>query len=110
MRGRHLASGPKSGGERENGRKRKEKERKEKREEEKRSEKLQLLSRFYEDQTIGFRRSKRQSSSTRQKLCVGMRIWGFRQNPIGRGFSPTRFNSSLRAIQMDEVFGARTAM
>ena len=37
---------------------------------------------------------------------MGMRIRGFRQTPKGRGFSPTRFNSRLRAVQMDGVFGA----
>ena len=92
------------------GGKKKEKERKEKREEEKMSEKLQLLSRFYGDRTIGFRRNKRQSSSTRRELCVGTRIWDFRQTLRGRSFSLTLFNSCLRVIQMDEVFGAGTAV
>ena len=74
-------------------RREKEKERKEKKEEEKRSENLHLLSRFYGDWTIGFRQSKRQSSSTRRELRVGTRIRGFIQTLRGRGFSPTRFYS-----------------
>ena len=44
----------------------KEKERKEKKEEGKWSEKLYLLSRIYGDRVVGFRRSKRQNSSTRR--------------------------------------------
>ena len=55
----------------------KEKEIKEMKEEEKRSEKLHLISRIYGDRAVGFRRSKRQSSSTPRDLCVGMRIGGF---------------------------------
>ena len=76
----------------------KEKGKKEKREEEKKSEKLHLLFRFYGDRTVGFRRSKRQSSSTQRELRVGMRIRGFRKTPRGKGFSPTRFNFCLRSI------------
>ena len=38
------------------------------------TEKLYLLSNIYEDQAIDFRRSKRQSSSTRRELRVGTRI------------------------------------
>ena len=79
-------------------RKRKEKERKEKEEEEKRSEKLHLISKIYRDQAIGFRRSKRQSSSTRREFYVGTRIWGFRQTPRGRGFSHILVILGLRAI------------
>ena len=70
------------------------------------SEKLLLLSRYYRDRTVGPRRSKRQSWSTQRELRVGTKISGFRQTTRGRGFSPTRFNSCLRAIQMDKVFGA----
>ena len=51
------------------------------------SEKLYLLSKIYRDRAVGFRRSKRQSSSTRQELRVGTRIWGFPKNPRGREFS-----------------------
>ena len=91
----HLNCWIKSGGERKNEGKRKRK--KEKREEEKRSEKL-LLSTFYENWTVGFHRGKRQSSTTLLELRVGTRIQGFCQTLIGRGFSPTRFNSCLRAI------------
>ena len=58
-----------------------------------RSEKLHLLSRFYGDWTVGFRQSKRKSSSTLRELCVGTRFWGFRQTPKVRGFPPTRFYS-----------------
>ena len=70
-------------------RERKRKKRKQKKEEEKMSEKLHLLSRIYGDRIVNFRRSKRQSSSTRRELHVGTRIRGFRQTPRGRGFSPT---------------------
>ena len=37
-------------------------------------EKLHLLSRFSGGRTVGFCRSKKESSSTRQELHVGMRI------------------------------------
>ena len=37
------------------------------------SEKLYLLSKIYGDRAIGFRRNKRQSSSTRRELRVGIR-------------------------------------
>ena len=63
-------------------------------------EKLLLLSIISSDRTVGFRRSKKESSSTRQEFRVGMRIRGFRQTPRGRGSSPTQFIVSLRAIQM----------
>ena len=49
------------------------------------SEKLYLLSKIYGDQTVGFCRRKRQSSSTRRELRVGIIIGGFRQTPRGRG-------------------------
>ena len=75
----HLSKLEQFGGERKN--EGKEKERKEKREEKKRREKLHLLSRFYGDRTVGFHRSKRQSSSTQRELRVGTRIRGFCQNP-----------------------------
>ena len=77
-----------------------EKKREKKGEEEKRSERLQLLSRIFSNQTFGFRRSKKESSSTRRELHMGTRIRGFRQTPRGRGSSHTRFIFSLRAIQM----------
>ena len=76
----------------------KERERKENKEEEKMSEKLHLLSRIHGDLTVGFRRRKRQNSSTRQELHLGSRIWGFRQTPRCRGFSPTLVVLGLRAI------------
>ena len=62
------------------------------------SEKLHLISRIYEDRVFGFRWSKRQSSSTRRELRVGTRIWGFRQTPRARSFSPTLVILGLRAI------------
>ena len=50
------------------------------------SEKLHLLSKIYGDRAVGFRQSNRQSSSTQRELCVGTRIWGFRQTPRSKGF------------------------
>ena len=91
------------------GGKKKKKEEKKRREKKKRSEKLQLLSRFRGDQAFGFRRSKRQSWSTQRELRVGTKISGFRQTPRGRGFSPTRFNFCLIAVQMEKVLGARNS-
>ena len=88
--------------------------RKEKREERerrrRRREKLHLLFRISSDQTVVSNRSKRQSSSTRRGLCIETKIWGFRQAPRGRGFSPTWFNSCLRSIQMVEIVGVGTAV
>ena len=75
-----------------------EKKRKEKKEEEKMSEKLHLLSRIHGDWAMAFRRSKRQSLSTRRELHVGIRIRGFRQLPRGRGFSPILVTFGLRVI------------
>ena len=69
-------------------------------------EKLHLLSRFPDHRTVGSGRSKRQSWSTHRELCVGTKISDFHQVSRARGFSPTRFNSCLRVIQMVEVFGA----
>ena len=82
------------------GKKRRErkKERKEKREEEKRSEKLHLISRIHRDCTIGFRRRKRKSSSTRREFHVGTRIRGFCQTLRGRDFFPTLVTFGLRAF------------
>ena len=74
-----------------------------------RREKLPILSRFPGNRTVGSGRSKRQSWSTHRELRMGIEIRGFRQTPIGRRFSPTRFNSYLRSIQMVEVFGAGSA-
>ena len=76
-------------------------DKKEKKEEEKRKKKTEerdrekkegkrgfpLLSKIYEDWTVGFRPSKRQSSSTRRELPVGTKIWEFRQTLKGREFS-----------------------
>ena len=69
-----------------------------------RREKLHLLSSFPGDRTVGFRRSKRESSSSRQELQVETRIGEFRQTPRGRGLSPTWFNSRLKSIQMVLMF------
>ena len=40
---------------------------------------------------------------------MGTKISRFRQILRGRSFSPTRFNSCQKAIQMDGMFGAGTA-
>ena len=69
-----------------------------KKEEGKWSEKHYLLSKIYGDWAVDFRRSKKQSSSTRRELRVGTRIWGFCQTPRGRGFSPTLVVLGLRVI------------
>ena len=84
----------------------KERERKRRKEKKKMREKLQLLSRFFGDRTVGSGRSKRQSWSTHRGLRVGTKFSKFRQTMRGRGLSPTRFNSCLRVVRMDEVFGA----
>ena len=46
-----------------------------------------LLSKIYENQTVGFYRSKRQIQSTHRESRVGTKILEFRQNPRGREFS-----------------------
>ena len=46
-----------------------------------------LLSKIYENQTVGFRRSKRQSRSKHRELRMGTKILEFRQTPRGREFS-----------------------
>ena len=76
----------------------KKKERKKNKEEGKWSEKFYFLSKIYGDRAVGFRRSKRQSSSTRREFRVGTRIWGFRQTPRDRSFSPTLVLLGLRVI------------
>ena len=58
----------------------------ERREREKKK-KVPLLSKIYGNQIIGFRRSKRQSRSMHQELCVGTKILEFRRTPQGREFS-----------------------
>ena len=85
----------------EEGRKRKEKEEVE-------EERSSPFSRFFGNQTVGFRRSKKRSSSTRRELHIEIRIRVFRQTPRGRGFPPTWINSCLRSIQMVEIVGAGT--
>ena len=42
-------------------------------------------SRFPGDQTVGFRRDKKQSCSTRQGLRMGISFGEFQQTPEGRG-------------------------
>ena len=46
-----------------------------------------LLFKIYENRTVGFHRSKRQSSSTHRELPVGTKILAFSQIPRGREFS-----------------------
>ena len=46
-----------------------------------------LLSKIYGNRIVGFRRSKRQSSSTHRELRVGTKILEFRQTPRDREFS-----------------------
>ena len=47
----------------------------------------ELLSKIYGNQTIGFRRSKRQCRSTHRELRVCTKILEFCQTPRGREFS-----------------------
>ena len=68
-------------------------------------EKLYLLSKFPDDRIGGFRQSKRESSSSRQVLCIKTRIREFRQTLRGRGFSSTLLNPCLRVIRMVMVLG-----
>ena len=85
-----------------------EKEKKEKRERRRRRrEKLHLLSSFSGDRTVGFYRSKMESSSLRKELQVETGIGEFRQTPRGKGLSPTWFNSRLKSIQMVLMFWGR---
>ena len=46
-----------------------------------------LLSKIYENRTVGFRQIKRKSRSTHRQLRMGTKILEFRQTPRGRGFS-----------------------
>ena len=48
---------------------------------------LSLISKIYENWTVGFRRNKRQSSCTHRELRLGTKILKFRQTPRGREFS-----------------------
>ena len=57
------------------------------REKEKRGvEREKLISKIYENLTIGFSRSKRKSQSTHRELRMGTKILEFRQTPRGREF------------------------
>ena len=87
--------------------KRKEREKERRR---RRREKLHLLSRFLGDRIVGSSRSKKQSWFTHRELRMGTKNTRFRQTPRGRGFSPTRFISCLRAIPIVEVYGAGSAV
>ena len=55
-------------------------------------EKLYLLSKFLGDRTVGFRRSKKESSFSQQELHIETGIMEFWQTPRGRGFSLTYFS------------------
>ena len=58
------------------------------REREKRGlEREKILSKIYENQTVCFRQSKKQSSSTQRELRMDTKILEFRQTPRGREFS-----------------------
>ena len=46
-----------------------------------------LLSKIYGNQTVGFRRGRRQSRSTQRELRMGTKILVFRQTLRGREFS-----------------------
>ena len=54
-------------------------------------ERLHLLSKFLRNHTSGFKRSKRKSSSSKQKLRIETGIGEFRQTPRSRS-SPTLVN------------------
>ena len=56
-------------------------------EREREKKRVPLLSKIYENRTIGFRRSKRQSRSMHRELRVGTKILEFHQTPRGREFS-----------------------
>ena len=49
-------------------------------------EKVRLLSKFSADLTVGNRRDKKGSCSTRRGLRMGTGFREFRQTPRGRGF------------------------
>ena len=46
-----------------------------------------LISKIYENWTVGFRRSKRKSRSMHRELRMGTKILEFRQTPRDRKFS-----------------------
>ena len=62
------------------GRGRKERERE-------KGKKISLVSKIYENRTIGFSQSKRQTRSTHRELRVGTKILEFCQTPRGKEFS-----------------------
>ena len=71
----------------ETGRKGVRREKREEREREREKKIFSLISKIYENQTVGFCQSKRQSRSTHRELRVGTKILEFRQTPRGREFS-----------------------
>ena len=67
--------------------KRKRRERRETNRREKEKKKVSLLSKIYENRTVGFRQSKKKSRSTHRELRLGTKILEFRQTPRCREFS-----------------------
>ena len=61
-------------------------------------ERERLLSRTVGDPTVGSRRDKKGSCSTRRGLRVGIGFKEFRQTPRGRGFSLLGFYTSFKCI------------
>ena len=82
------------------------KEREKEEEEESRERSSTLTLDFPDDRTVGFRRSKKKSYSSRQELQVEIENEEFQQTPRGKTFSPTWFNSHLKVIQMFGMVGA----
>ena len=89
----------KFGGEREKeGRKNKKRKKEKKRKKKRRGVRSSTFLRIHENRTVGFRQSKRKSSSTRRELHVGTRIWGFAKLREVGVFSPTFVIFGIRAI------------
>ena len=61
------------------------------REREERGRERNIISKIYENQTVGFRWSKRKSRSTYRELRVGTKILEFHQTPQGRKFSYLKY-------------------
>ena len=57
-----------------------------------------LLSRFTDDPTVGIRRDKKQSCSTRRGLRMDTEFEEFRQAPRGRGFFLLEFYTLFKCI------------
>ena len=62
-------------------------ERKKREREREKGKKISLVSKIYENRTIGFSQSKRQTRSTHRELRVGTKILEFCQTPRGKKFS-----------------------